>query len=293
MSNQNLEAYLKYLSNEKNYSKNTTRNYEKDIAQFLGYVGSAVVDETKIRQYLGFLAKKKYSRNSTIRKMIALRNFYRYLSRQGVIKSNPFEYVMNPKKEKKLPAVLSEEEVNRLLEIIPKATLLDLRDRVILEMLYSTGVRVSELCSLNMADVDFLNGEIKVLGKGSKERIVPVGGIALELLKEYLAKVKKEYAGSAVFINKKKGRLNPRSVETMIHKYAQAAKIEKEVTPHTLRHSFATHLLDRGADLRSVQELLGHTSLSTTQIYTHLSVAKLKKEYDNAHPHARKSKSDF
>lgn len=293
MENEHLAAYLKYLSNERNYSIHTVKNYGEDIKQFLAFNSGLETDDTKIRKYLESLAKRKYSRNSTLRKLIAVRNFYRYLAKKKKIKSNPFEYILNPKKEKKLPAVLSEEEVRKLLEAVPTSNLLDLRDRVILEMLYSTGVRVNELCNLNHGDIDFLNEEIKVLGKGAKERIVPVGGVALNLLKDYLNKLKKEYDGEAVFINRNKGRLTTRSVEEMVKKYAKIARIETEVTPHTLRHSFATHLLNNGADLRSVQELLGHTSLSTTQIYTHLSAAKLKKEYDKAHPHAKKGKADF
>jgi len=281
--------YIEFLSNEKNYSKKTIESYSNDINQFLQYTsGKTGVNDAQIRGFIEFLNKRKLSRNSVIRKIIAVRNFYKYLIRSKKISKNPFAYILTPKKEKKLPSFLTEDETSKLLDSIESKDFAGLRDRTILELIYSAGIRVSELTGLNIDGVDLMNEEIKVFGKGSKERIVPIGGAALNLLKDYMRQLKAFDAGKILFINHNKGRLTSRSVEMMIIKYARRAGIEKKVTPHTLRHSFATHLLDRGADLRSVQELLGHSNLSTTQIYTHLSIAKLKKEYEKAHPRARK-----
>ena len=288
MKNENLEQFKKYLTNEKNYSIHTVKNYEKDIEQFILFSKELEkVDEKKIREYLEFLSKK-YSKNSTIRKIIALRNFFRFLIKNKKILKNPFEYILTPKKEKRIPGVLTENEVKTLLDSIPCDNFFSLRDRVIMELLYSSGIRVNELVNLNINDVDFFNEEIKVTGKGNKERIVPVGSVAINFLQKYVKELKNKTNTKILFINKNKGRLTTRAVEMIVKSYAKKAGILKRVTPHTLRHSFATHLLDRGADLRSVQELLGHSNLSTTQIYTHLSIQKLKKEYEKAHPRAKK-----
>lgn len=287
-ANDNLEQFKKYLTNEKNYSIHTVKNYVKDIEQFIAFSKEPEkVDEKKIREYLEFLSKK-YRKNSIIRKIIALRNFFRFLIKSKKILKNPFEYILTPKKEKKIPGVLTENEIKTLLDSIPCDNFFSLRDRVILEILYSSGIRVNELVNLNINDIDFFNEEIKVTGKGSKERIVPVGSIAINFLKKYVKELKDKINTNILFINKNKGRLTTRAVEMIVNSYAKKAGILKRVTPHTLRHSFATHLLDRGADLRSVQELLGHSNLSTTQIYTHLSIQKLKKEYEKAHPRAKK-----
>jgi tyrosine recombinase XerC len=288
MKNENLEQFKKYLTNEKNYSIHTVKNYEKDIEQFILFSKELEkVDEKKIREYLEFLSKK-YSKNSAIRKIIALRSFFRFLIKSKKILKNPFEYILTPKKEKRIPGVLTENEVKTLLDSIPCDNFFSLRDRVIMELLYSSGIRVNELVNLNINDVDFFNEEIKVTGKGNKERIVPVGSVAINFLQKYVKELKNKINTKILFINKNKGRLTTRAVEMIVKSYAKKAGILKRVTPHTLRHSFATHLLDRGADLRSVQELLGHSNLSTTQIYTHLSIQKLKKEYEKAHPRAKK-----
>ncbi len=283
--------YIKYLKNAKNYSDKTAESYGLDIKQFFDFTGSFDVQENKIREYLEYLGKKKLSRNSIIRKVIACRNFYRYLVRTKKTEKNPFEHILTPKAEKRLPSVLTEDETEKLLSAAKGTDFFSLRDRVIMEMIYSSGLRVNELVSLNAKDIDYVNEEVKVLGKGGKERIIPVGSVALNILSGYMKELRKRHpAGSPLFVNKRGGRLTTRSVEYMIIKYARLAGIQKEVTPHTLRHSFATHLLDRGADLRSVQELLGHSNLSTTQIYTHLSVSKLKREYEKAHPRAKRNK---
>ncbi len=284
-----IQDYKKYLSYEKNYSFHTVKNYIKDIEQFFGFNNKQLnVNESDIKRYLEFLGKKNYSRNSIARKIIAIRNFYKFLIKNKKTDKNPFSYILTPKSEKRLPGVLTEKETENLMSAATGNSFISLRDRTILELIYSTGIRVSELVNLDISDIDFVNEEIKVLAKGGKERIVPAGTVALNILHCYIKELKKTDSSGILFINKNKKRLTQRFVELMIKKYAKMAGIEKKVTPHTLRHSFATHLLDRGADLRSVQELLGHRNLSTTQIYTHLSIQKLKKEYDRAHPRARK-----
>jgi len=284
-----IRDYEKYLTYEKNYSNNTVKNYIKDIEQFVNFNDKKIdVTEDDIKRFLQFLGKKKYGRNSIARKIVAVRNFYKFLIKTKRIEKNPFSYILTPKAEKRLPGVLTEKETESLLSAATGKDFISLRDRTILELIYSTGIRVSELVNLNVSAVDFVNEEIKVLGKGGKERIVPAGTVALNILHCYLKELKKIDSSGVLFINRNKKRLTQRFVELMIKKYAKMADIKKKVTPHTLRHSFATHLLDRGADLRSVQELLGHSNLSTTQIYTHLSIQKLKKEYDKAHPRARK-----
>jgi len=284
-----IQDYKKYLSYEKNYSYHTVKNYIKDIEQFIDFNNKRInVTENDIKKFLEFLGKKKYSRNSVTRKIIAVRNFYKFLIKAKKIEKNPFAYILTPKAQKKLPGVLTEKETESLLSAASGHDFVSLRNRTILELIYSTGIRVSELVNMDVSDIDFVNEEIKVLGKGGKERIVPAGSVALNILHCYIKELKKIDSSGILFINKNKKRLTQRFVELMIKKYARMAGIEKKVTPHTLRHSFATHLLDRGADLRSVQELLGHVNLSTTQIYTHLSIQKLKKEYDRAHPRAKK-----
>jgi|DewCreStandDraft_4_1066084.scaffolds.fasta_scaffold02222_8 integrase/recombinase XerC len=284
-----IQDYKRYLSYEKNYSFHTVKNYIKDIEQFVVFNNKKIeVDENDIKRFLEFLGKKKYSRRSIARKIVAIRNFYKFLIKIRRIKINPFTYILTPKAEKKLPSVLTEKEIENLMSAATGKDFISLRDRTILELIYSTGIRVSELVNMDVSDIDFVNEEIKVLGKGGKQRIIPAGSVALNILHCYLKELKKIDTSGILFINKNKKRLTQRFVELMIKKYAKVAGIEKRVTPHTLRHSFATHLLDRGADLRSVQELLGHSNLSTTQIYTHLSIQKLKKEYDKAHPRAKK-----
>ena len=288
---ENLEAYGKYLSLQRNYSIHTVINYTSDIRQFGEITGNKTnVSEGDIRGYLEKLSKLKYGKNSVARKVISVRNFYKFLLKSKKIKSSPFKYILTPKHEKKLPSYLTEQETVALLRAAEGRDFLSLRDRAILELIYSTGIRVSELTGLNVRDVDVINEEIKVLGKGAKERIVPAGETAINILRGYMKELAKVRPEGTLFINKNKTRLTPRSVARMIKKYSLKAGIEKKVTPHTLRHSFATHLLDRGAGLRDVQEMLGHANLSTTQIYTHLSIGKLKKEYDKAHPRARKDK---
>jgi len=243
-----------------------------------------------VRAYLAFLNQKDYSKSTIARKLATLRSFYKFLVKRGRVGSNPVTPVRTPKQEKKLPRFLEYEEVKRLLETPPLQNWLGARDRAILETLYSTGIRVSELVGLNMDDVDFLGEVVHIRGKGKKERITPISSSALQAIQHYMefrnkrAQSNPNFDSKVLFVNKHGGRLSTRSVRRKMDKYLKMAGLDPAVSPHTLRHSFATHMLNNGADLRSVQELLGHQSLSTTQIYTHLSTTKLKEVYQGAHP---------
>lgn len=290
--NEYLGRFFKYLSAEKNASEHTLSNYERDLRQFVDFLKTNSIPEDvhtlhhfEIRRFLGEMQKKNYARSSVIRKVASLRSFFKFLWREGMIRENPMTALYSPRTARTLPHFLSAEETEKLLDAVDGSDWAALRDRTILEFLYSTGIRVSELTSLNLDDIDFGSELVKVRGKGKKERIVPVGRLALKYLREYLM-ARKGHMSKAVFINKTGGRITSRSVQRMIKKYVLALGLSKHVTPHTLRHSCATHMLDRGADLRSVQEILGHSSLSTTQIYTHVTAEKLKKIYDKAHPRA-------
>ena len=237
------------------------------------------------------LKENNLSKRTVARKMAAFRTFFKFLTREGYLKKNPMSALRTPKLEKKLPMVLDENEVSRLMES-PANDLIGRRDRAILETLYSTGMRVSELVKLDLEKVDFIGGVCRVMGKGSKERICPIGDRALRSIRDYLqargGKAKKE--AKALFLNhspnQEGSRLTDRSVRRTVDKYIERTCRREKISPHTLRHSFATHLLNRGADLKSVQELLGHENLSTTQIYTHVSTQRLKEAYDKAHPRA-------
>jgi len=247
----------------------------------------AAIDHIMIRRYLALLHKE--CRKSSIgRKLAALRAFFTYLVREGVVARNPAELVATPKREKKVPFHLSIDEVTALVEAPREGELLSLRDRAILETLYSCGIRVSELTGLDIGGIDLEEGLARVLGKGGKERIVPLGSKARSALAEYLAARNQTAVADPLFINARGGRLTRRSVARIVDKYILRIATMKKVSPHTLRHTFATHLLEGGADLRAIQELLGHSSLSTTQKYTHVSIDRLMEVYDKAHPKARK-----
>jgi integrase/recombinase XerC len=248
------------------------------------------VDASTVRRYLAFLNEQGYSKSTTARKLATLRSFYKYLVRRNYIDSNPVASVKTPKQEKKLPRCLDYAEVQKLLSTPPTNTWLGARDCAILEVLYSTGMRVSEVAALNMEDVDFLGEIIHIKGKGKKERIAPIGSNALQAIQNYIEYRNKRmqhdsnFDGKVLFANKHGKRLSVRSIRRKMDKYLAEAGLDPAISPHTLRHSFATHMLNNGADLRSVQELLGHQSLSTTQIYTHLSTSKIKEIYDSSHP---------
>ncbi len=243
-----------------------------------------------IRKYMAHLNTKQYSKSTTARKLATLRSFYKFLVKRDFLSSNPVTAIKTPKQDKKLPKFLEYEQVQRLLNAPPANTWLGARDRAILEVLYSTGMRVSELVALNMEDVDFLGEVIHVRGKGKKERISPIGSSALQATQHYLEYRNKRMQNDSnfdprvLFANKHGQRLSTRSVRRKMDKYLKQAGLDPSISPHTLRHSFATHMLNNGADLRSVQELLGHQSLSTTQVYTHLTTNRIKEIYDDAHP---------
>jgi integrase/recombinase XerC len=302
-----IEKFLEHLRVETNASVHTLRSYASDLEQFRsfllskdfsideknGEVSVEKIDHLAIRAYLSHLYRG-HKKSSLARKLATQRSFFRYLVEEGFLAQNPAEIVATPKQEKPLPTFLPVDEVFSLLETPDRSTTWGARDRAILETLYSCGIRVSELTGLSEGDVDFSLGILKVYGKGRKERIVPIGEKALAAIREYLPQRDRilgslghKGRGSPLFINARGGRLTSRSVARILHKYILKCGLLRKVSPHALRHSFATHLLDAGADLRAIQELLGHVSLSTTQRYTHVSVDKLMEVYDRAHPRAK------
>lgn len=285
-----LEKFIRYLEIEKNYSSHTILNYRLDLEDFYKFLGGLElekVDYLLLRKYLAVLKEKNLGARSIGRRLSALRSFFKFLTREGYLKTNPILILSSPKLEKHLPDFLTEEEVAKLIESAFGRSEKDergLRDRAVLETFYSTGMRISEVAGLSTQDIDFISGTLKVFGKGKKERIVPIGEAAIASIRRYLEKRKKQ--NEALFLNKNGKRISTRGMRDIFEKYVHLAGIRHGVSPHTLRHSFATHLLNRGADLRTVQELLGHANLSTTQIYTHLTTERLKSIYDKAHPHA-------
>lgn len=290
MFKQQLERFAVYLEAQ-NSSPHTVTNYRIDLEEFLVFSEGrslAVMDYLFIRKYLAYLKERNYSKNTVARKLACIRSFFRYLVRENVLENNPAAQVATPKRDKRLPNFLEESEVGRLIDATSGGAFDQVRDRAILETLYGAGVRVSELVGLNVEDMDLLGGAFRIRGKGKKERLVPIGGKAQEALEKYLAArgKRKIKQAAALFLNKNGTRLSDRGVRRLLLKYARKVALQKMISPHTLRHSFATHLLDRGADLRSVQELLGHESLSTTQIYTHVSTKRLQEVYNKIHPRA-------
>ena len=287
-----LSKFLEYLEYQKEYSSNTLKAYETDILQFLNFLKKGKIrsfKEVEYRVFLDFISSLKsderYTEKSIARKVASIKAFFKFLHSRRLIKNNPALLLYTPKVPEKLPDFLSEEEVVKIIESPKGSSWQTLRDRAILELLYSTGIRVGELVSLTLKDINFVDETIKVKGKGKKERIVPVGTPAMKALIEYIEQ--KPYSKvDAVFLNKYGKTLTERSVERLVDKYSKKAGIGKKVTPHTFRHSFATHMLNRGADLRTVQELLGHERITTTQIYTHLTLEKLREFYNKAHPRA-------
>lgn len=282
-----IEKFARYLEIEKNASRHTIDGYERDLKEFFAFLkGSAVetVDYLTIRRFLAHLKERNISARTTARKLSSLRSFFRFLIKDGYLKANPTDAVASPKQEKHLPKFLTETDVNSLIDSPDTSKVLGLRDHAMLETLYSTGIRISELTGLKQDDIDFIGGMIKVYGKGKKERLLPIGDRALKAIRDYLKERKAETG--FVFLNRDKKPIAPRGFRKVLNKYVLKACLKEHISPHTLRHSFATHLLNRGADLRSVQELLGHVNLSTTQIYTHLTTEKLKSVYEKAHPRA-------
>lgn len=286
-----IEQFLKFLEVEKNSSPHTIKNYRSDLVEFFKFNGKNSVTEIQyleIRKFLAYLKEREFLKTTVSRKLACLKSFFKYLTREHMLPANPASGIQTPKRERRLPSFLEIKEVEHLIEAAKGDKWETKRDLAILEVLYSSGIRVSELVGLNEEDVDLLSSLVKVRGKGKKERIVPIGSCAVSAVKTYLdlAPLDTQQRSVPLFINRRKTRLTDRSVRRIILKYAQLAALKKGISPHTLRHSFATHLLDRGADLRSVQELLGHAHLSTTQIYTHVSAKRLREAYDQAHPRA-------
>ena len=294
-----VRSFLEYLEVERNYSPNTLRSYDSDLRHFISYLQSIDIHSLEevrknlLRAYLSRLLDEGLTKKSVARKIASLRSFFRYVKRHKSISTNPTLTLISPKLEKRLPSFLDESAINRLFDAVDTSTPLGRRNAAILELFYSTGMRLNELIQLNVDDLDFSQGVVKVTGKGSKQRIIPVGRRALQALRAYDADRRKlvldQKQGkeqSALFLTPKGNRFYPEAVIRMVKSYIGKVSELKKRSPHVIRHTFATHLLNRGADLRAVKELLGHESLSTTQVYTHVSTEQLKKVYRQSHPKA-------
>ncbi|QDT09491.1 tyrosine recombinase XerC [Planctomycetes bacterium K23_9] len=295
-----IAQFLRYLATERNASDLTIKAYREDLMGLVDWLEAtrgnvphpSSLAPQDLRTFQAALQEAEYARTTISRKLASLRSFYKFLMREGIAASNPAKPLRNPRRQRKLPHVLSNDEVGRLLEAPPRESIAGLRDRAILETMYSAGLRVSELVGLRERDVDCDEQIIRVRGKGRKERISPLGSYAIKAVDAYSRKrvrsPKAESLGrdAPIFVNRFGNILTTRSVGRMLEKYIALADLDSRTSPHTLRHSFATHLLDHGADIRSVQELLGHKSLATTQIYTHVSAANLRQAYERAHPRA-------
>jgi tyrosine recombinase XerC len=297
-----IEKYREHLQIERNYSSHTVHAYEADLIQFAEFLaevrgGGKVeidrIDHRTIRSYLGHLLELGLAKKSIARKLAAIRSFFSFLVRLDHLKLNPARSVATPKLEKRLPSFLDEKSVAKLMDIPDRTTVMGVRDWAILELLYSTGMRLAELVQLNVGEIDFGTETVKVHGKGGKQRIIPLGRKAQEALRAYLGQRGKLFTGETtvddrkgVFLTIHGRRIYPKAVHLVVNSAISRVSEVEQKSPHVLRHTFATHLLDRGADLRAVKELLGHESLSTTQIYTHVTVERLKKVYEQAHPKA-------
>jgi integrase/recombinase XerC len=308
-----VKQFLDYLKLERHFSDYTVKSYGADLIQFgqflSGEIGSTAQSQSfpsdmslddrqlkteplTIREFLAYLYGQNYTKSTTARKLATLRSFYKFLIRRGAVSVNPLSTIRTPKQEKRLPKTLDLEQVQKLLDAPGDADLLSSRDKAMLEILYSSGIRVSELVELEMQDLDLQEGVLRVKGKGRKDRLTPIGSQAIKAIQRYFdlrqqdGRCQQSSHQTRVFLNKHGEPLSTRSVRRKLDKYLVQAGLDPGISPHTLRHSFATHLLNNGADLRSVQELLGHQSLSTTQIYTHLTTSRMKEAYDAAHPRA-------
>lgn len=309
-----VQQFLNYLKLERHFSDYTIKSYGADLFQFGQYLSGQIGRGTSerpaeelsgeqldrkhlacealtVREFLAYLYGQNYTKSTTARKLATLRSFYKFLMRRGEIAVNPLSTIRTPRQEKRLPRCLDLEQVQKLLDAPGDGDVLGARDKAMLEILYSSGIRVSELVELEIADLDLQEGVLRVRGKGRKDRLTPIGSQAIKAMQRYLElraqepRMQGQHVARA-FLNKHGGPLSTRSVRRKLDKYLVAAGLDPGISPHTLRHSFATHLLNNGADLRSVQELLGHQSLSTTQIYTHLTTSRMKEVYDQAHPRA-------
>lgn len=298
---ESIPRFLRYLQVERNCSEMTIKSYREDLEQLLEYFTDSFgapphpskVTPLDLRTYVSALHEAEYAKSSISRRLASLRSYFRFAQREGLCETNPAKPLRNPRRERKLPHFLTNAEISKLLNAPSRGDSMGLRDRAILETMYSAGLRVSELVGINLSDLDLEDGLVRVRGKGKRERLAPLGSFAIRAINRWTAKrhpakgLPAEEA-SALFLNKFGKRLTTRSVGRMLEKYLKTTGLDLRTSPHTLRHSFATHLLDRGADIRSVQELLGHKSLVTTQIYTHISTASLRAVYEQAHPRAKK-----
>lgn len=285
--NRYLDKFISYLEIERNYSPHTILNYRLDLEEFLKFTGRTPIEQVNyllLRKFLAEFRLKHYRPRTVARKLSSLRSFFRFLRREGLVSENPAVLVMSPKLDKMLPKFLTEDEMVKFIEAPLVTDISGRRDRAIFETLYSTGIRVSELVGLDVGHIDMIGNIAKVSGKGKKERLVPIGDKAIEAIRDYIQN--RKHKSNALFLNKNGTRLSDRGVRLIMNKHITTVSLRQNISPHVLRHSFATHLLNRGADLRSVQELLGHVNLSTTQIYTHVTTDRLKEVYNKAHPRA-------
>lgn len=292
--NKHISDFINYLTIEKNYSKHTIQNYESDLELYISYFHNKDIlniNKQDIREYLKYLDELNYKTSSISRMLSSLRSFYNYLLRNQDVTTNPFKNIKNPKKEKKLPNFIKYEELEKILKTCHKDDPLGIRNQLIIELFYSTGIRISELINIKVQDIDFSNNIIKVLGKGDKERIVYFGSYALKSINKYLNESRdillKGKQSKYLFLNHLGNHLTDRGVRDIMERVIKESTVKNKISPHTLRHTFATHMLNEGADLKTVQELLGHSSLSTTGIYTHVSNERLRNIYLKSHPRSK------
>ena len=292
------EKFLIYIKEEKRFSPYTIKSYRSDLVQFIDYLEKECkvvqvedVDFKYIRNFVGTLIRGGFRKSSAERKLAAVKSFFAFLTKKGFITSDPSKLVKSPKKEKRVPSFLTQKDAFRLMNLPMGDGPLAIRNSAILELLYGTGIRAGELCQLDVDSINLFRSTVRVKGKGGKERILPIGELAMQSIKGYLAvrkKLLRDKINKALFLNKNGGRLTTRSLQRIVNSLIKKIAHLSKSSPHTLRHTFATHLLEQGADIRAVQELLGHSSLSTTQIYTHITVNRLKNVYMISHPRAKK-----
>jgi tyrosine recombinase XerC len=294
-----VKKFLEYIEFEKHFSSHTQKSYGNDLLQFIDYLEKVcdVVDIEKvnfkhIRSFVGSMIRGGFKKSTAERKLASIKSFFRFLTKKKYIKKNPAELVKSPKKEQRIPSFLTQSDTRKLMNLNVGDRPIDIRNKAILELLYGTGMRAGEMCKLDVESLNIKGKIIRVEGKGGKERVLPLGEMSAASLEDYLAvreSIAKSKEEKALFLNKNGGRLSTRSLQRIVKQFIQKVADLSKASPHTLRHTFATHLLERGADIRSVQELLGHSSLSTTQVYTHVSISRLKKVYMDAHPRSGKN----
>lgn len=301
--NPEIEDFIQYLQLEKRYSPHTVQAYQRDLKQFVSFLARKADDvpgpdlktaeREDIRKFLAGLMRHGMEKRTVARKLASLRSFFNYMIRTGTVKTNPTVNLVSPKLDKRLPEFFREDQIWEVLESIPQTRATEIRDKAIMELFYGTGIRLSEMAGLNLSDVDTNAATMRVYGKGGKERVLPIGKKSLLSLKRYLS-VRSELHprddNRALFLNRSGTRISPRGIQLRVRKWLEIVSEQKKLSPHVIRHTFATHLLDRGADLEAVKELLGHASLSTTQIYTHLTLDRLNRVYRRAHPRAQATK---